>query len=73
MKIDRRRLTGPGYERHTAIGERHGRSKLTDDTVRLMRHLYETEGWTIMRLARTSGLHHSTVHKIVRKATWRHI
>jgi len=73
MKIDYRRLTGPGYERNTAKGERHGRSKLTDDTVRMMRHLYEFEGWTIMRLARSANLHHSTVHKILQRATWKHI
>lgn len=73
MRIDLSRLEGPGYERDTAIGERHGRSKLTEDDVRLMRHRYFSEGWTMCRCSEASGVNPSTVWKIIRGVTWRHV
>jgi len=73
MKIELKRLaSGVSYERNTARGTRHGRSKLTDYLVRKLRKEY-ADGESVVVLARRLGLHHSTIHDVVTGKTWSHV
>ena len=52
-------------------GESAGRSKLTDEKVRKIRSMYPLK--TIAELARFFGRGETTIAKVVRRQTWRHI
>ena len=53
-------------------GERHGRAKLTDSKVHLMRRLWG-DGWTAPRLAAVFGVSRSTAWGVATGQTWTHI
>lgn len=55
-----------------ARGERHYRTKLTDDSVREMRTAYEA-GETLLALAGRYGISKSNVSFIVNRKTWAHV
>lgn len=54
-------------------GEDHHNSKLTDDTVREMRRLYQTGEYSQRKLAEMFGIARSTVEGIVCGKWWKHI
>lgn len=51
-------------------GEKQGRAKLTDDSIRIIR---DSDGSTLESLARRFGVGISTVGRIRRGMTWRHV
>ena len=55
-----------------ARGERHGRAKMTAETVQEARRL-SADGWTLARLAERYGVRMSTLSMIIRRVTWRHL
>lgn len=59
-------------KRKVVVGEEHGRAKVTGQAVRMIRELYD-DGKLLTEIAKMVDLHHSTVHKIVTRETWRHI
>lgn len=54
-------------------GERHGRAKLTDAAVVDMRRRYASGDGTHLSLAIEYDLSTSTVGKMLRRETWRHV
>lgn len=57
----------------THVGEEHGRSKLTPETVRVLRRCYDSNTVTMRELADTYDVTRQTVRDIVRRKTWKHI
>jgi len=57
----------------TPRGESHGRSKLTEAEVRLMRKLYKVHGITQQILAARFRVSQMDVGFIVRRVTWQHV
>ena len=55
-----------------AIGERHGRAKLTDDGVREIRGLLN-QGLSICKIARLFGVHRKAIYLIKHDKTWKHV
>ncbi len=58
---------------YRAIGENHGRAKLTEADVLAIRAAYEGGGTTLHALGLRFGVHCGTVGGIVTRARWRHI
>lgn len=56
----------------TVKGERHGRSRVSDSQVLLIRRLH-FEGLGSFTLANRFGIHPRTVQAIIRRETWKHI
>lgn len=56
-----------------ATGERHGRSKLTDQDVRDIRAAYVPRSVSFAAIARMYGVDASVIEKIVKRKTWKHI
>lgn len=56
-------------------GERHGKSKLTEDDVRWIRANYEpfVRGKTCNALAKKLGVHERTVDSVIRGHSWGHL
>jgi hypothetical protein len=71
---DERRPNGnqKGAPFNVAFGERHGMSKLTEETVLLARRLY-AEGQTGMAIARMLGLSDGTVYAAISGKSWSHV
>lgn len=55
-----------------AHGERHGRSKMTADSVRALRADREA-GMSSPQLSKKYGIHKQTVMQIVRRETWKEV
>ncbi len=56
-----------------AIGERNGRAKLTEATVREMRDRFAQGGVTKTELARQYGIHRWTAIQILNGSAWKHL
>lgn len=56
-----------------AFGERHGKNKLSESDVRLIRELDSRGGQSRMSLAKRFGISGRNVTSICRKETWTHI
>lgn len=54
-------------------GADHHQAKLTENEVRLIRMIRETEGWTHSRLALQFKVSKATIRRIVNRTGWRHI
>lgn len=54
-------------------GERNGRCKVSEDTVRTIRRRYAAGGVSLRALGDEYGLTMSVVHKIVTRQTWAHV
>lgn len=54
----------------TPSGERHGRAKLSEQSVASMRQM-AAEGWGVTRLSRTFGTSTSNVYRIIRGRNWK--
>lgn len=54
-------------------GSRHGRAKLTEQDVRVIRSRYATGDWKQSDLAAEYGVSQPLIGHIVRRVTWRHI
>ena len=54
-------------------GERHGRTKLTDQQVRQMIYTYRTGIFSMKEIATQYGVGTSTVHRIVTGKVWGHV
>lgn len=53
-------------------GEDHPAAKLTDDSVRSIRKMYEA-GWSAAALARKHGVSALTIRFAVLRKTWKHV
>lgn len=67
-KVERGRCY-TGYQK----GEKNGYSKLTDAQSSEIRNLYNTGGYTTIRLGEMYGVHRSTISYIVNNKTYRHL
>jgi hypothetical protein len=56
-----------------AVGEQHGRSKLTEALVLQMRSDHADKGVAIKQLARTYNIPRPTVKDAIKRKTWKHI
>ena len=54
-------------------GEDAGKSKLTEEQVRLIRYLYNPENRQLSKIARIFNVTSECVHAIVNRRTWKHI
>lgn len=54
-------------------GEKHWKSKLTDELVREIRTSYSRGGTTLKMLAAKYGVSFANIGKIVTRKNWRHI
>ncbi len=54
-------------------GERHGMAKLTEDTVRQIRALYDAGTMSNLAIAERLGVHRQRVTSIGTRKTWRHL
>lgn len=54
-------------------GEDHSRSKITDDTVRSIRALYEGGNYTQTKLSEMYGIGQTHISRIVRGESWSHV
>jgi AraC-like DNA-binding protein len=63
----------PVNDMNQPLGEHHPRARLSDETVLLIRDLYEREDWSMMRIARKLQLSFWTVRRICRYQTRRHV
>jgi hypothetical protein len=54
-------------------GERHGRAKLTEEQVRLLRRLHAARTCSIESLAAQFGISPWTVHAVVARRHWSHV
>lgn len=54
-------------------GGAHPRSKMTEDDVRKIRHLYSTKQNSATQLAERYGVHTGTIWAIARRKTWKHV
>jgi hypothetical protein len=55
------------------IGERHGRSKLTDIKVNIIRSLYRSPGNSQRKLAKQFNVSQFTINAIVNNKSWTHL
>lgn len=55
------------------VGERNGRAKLTDRSVKTIRKKYEGGGYTHRQLAKMFGVDRSTIGRIIARKDWKHI
>jgi hypothetical protein len=60
------------WEHWSVRGEKHGRSKLSEDDVREIRRKHAA-GYGLLELAWDYEVHHRTIHAIVRGETWSHV
>ena len=58
-------------KKRDAVGERNASSRLTIQTARTIRNLYETTGESQRGLARRFGVSQSTIGALLRRSTWR--
>lgn len=56
-----------------AMGERHGRAKLSTDTVLLVLYLRQRCGMTLAAIELATGVTKSNVHRIVARGGWKHV
>lgn len=54
-------------------GEQHHKAKITEDDVRIIRRMYDTDGVPTNKIAEMFGLHHSTAWKIACRKSWKHV
>lgn len=62
-----------GLRVDVGVGERNGRSKLTETQVRLIRKLYADGDYTLCSLGKKFGVGKSSIGYIVNGDTWRHV
>lgn len=55
------------------LGEDQGGSKLTDEKVRDMRHLFSCGDWTYRKLADKFSISQGNAFAVVNRRTWKHI
>lgn len=55
-----------------AVGEMHGKSKMTNTQVLMIRQLHR-EGLTQLEIASRTGAHRCAVGEVIRGATWTHV
>lgn len=55
------------------LGEQQHAAKLTADTVRQMRSMYATGGWTYRALAEMFGVSKPTAMKAIKRQQWKHV
>lgn len=67
----RRRHVRPPTNR--ARGEDHPRAAFTDDDIRWIRSVHEKDMMSVADLSREFSVRWSTIDKIVKRQTWRHI
>ena len=54
-------------------GQKHGRAKLMDQDVAVMRELYDTGKYTHTEIANEFGIHREHCAQIIRRKSWTHI
>jgi hypothetical protein len=67
--VDHYTYKHPGCRR----GERNGRSKLSEDDVRVIRRTYADGGTSFNQIARKYGLAKQSIMAIVKKRNWSHV
>lgn len=55
------------------VGSKRWNSKLTEESVKEMRRLYDAEGVSIKEIAAKFGANFSAVYHVVRRHNWKHI
>ena len=55
------------------VGSKNGHAKLTEQDVRMVIHMWDTGLFNQCEIAKYCGVHHSCIHKIVTKKSWKHI
>lgn len=75
LRWDTRRKNIQDREKHgmTARGKRHGKSKLTEEDVVKIRHLFGKCGYTSRTLGRMFNVSYMTVYHAVVRNTWKHV
>jgi len=63
-------VSNKGKQFPTIQGNKHYKSKLTEDQVKDIRRRHNE---TLSQLAREFGIHKATVHDILVKKTWKHV
>ena len=59
--------------RKSANGERNGRSRMTEETVKELRFLHKSGKFTYLQLMKRFNIPKSTVRNIVKRKTWKSI
>ncbi len=62
----------PGRPNHV-VGEKHHKAKLTEDDVRMMRHLHFDHGVSTRELARKWEVTQRAAYQVVAFISWRHV
>ena len=57
----------------TVKGENQGSSKLRSEQINEIRNKYIPKKYTLKRLAKEYGVHHSTIYNVVKRVKWKHI
>jgi hypothetical protein len=62
------------YRHNTIIrGEKQWNSKLSENDVIAIREMYKNATMSCFDIAEKYNLHHTTVHRIINKTSWRHV
>jgi hypothetical protein len=68
----RMRWQKPGFKESRARGSAHGRAKLSEDDVRLVRLLH-AGGWGNQKIGDLFAVYHTAISKIISGVNWSHV
>lgn len=69
----RRREPGPLFQKFSKTGATHHSAKLTPESIRLIRRLYDAGGRTQSQLAFQFDVSDGMIYKIVNRLSWKHV